>query len=72
MHSEMIILYSFTLALTIMSFSDQSSNFLGKIFFVSSLVMLLEFNIRISKKIANVLGINVLFIWLIIFAINFI
>lgn len=70
MHTEMIILYCFTLAISIMSFSDDAANFIGKIFFVCSLIMLLEFSIRISKLIAKNLGINVLFIWLIILVIK--
>lgn len=62
MHTEMIVLYCFTLAMTIMSFSDDGSNLLGKIFFVISLAMLLEFSIKMSKKIAKILDINVLYI----------
>lgn len=58
----MIVLYGFTLAISIMSFSDEVTNFLGKIFFTCSSIMLLEFGIRMSKKIAKCLGINVLFI----------
>ena len=62
MHTEMIVLYSFTLAISIMSFSDQTTNFLGKLFFICSLSMLFEFGIKISRQIAKTLEINVLFI----------
>ena len=67
MHTEMIVLYAFTLAISVISFSNTRVNFLGKLFFLCSVSMLLEFSVNISKQIAKELGIRVLFVWLIIF-----
>ena len=41
----MIVLYAFTLIISIVSFSNTKVNFLGKIFFCCALGMLAEFTI---------------------------
>lgn len=58
----MIVLYGFTLAISIMDFSDNMVNFIGKLFFCTASVMLFEFGYRISKMIAKELNIYVLFV----------